>query len=218
MTANPTAPAAMPTREQVEAEIRPMTYDGADLTECVERVFDLFAPILAEKERRDAIDREQAETARFLQHHLDNPQPPSDALRNLWADYKAAGIESVGFDNPLNACCYSEQCKALEARALAAETDSEHWQSLFESTRASMQQDINRLEKERDMFRRARNIAESALAELRMQMLADEGQSGKAVAAERERCAQIAERTYARDALHFELGTAIAAAIRAQGE
>ncbi|WP_089177306.1 hypothetical protein [Bosea sp. AS-1] len=46
-----TAPAAMPSREQVEAEILPMTYEGADLTECVERVLALFAPILAEKER-----------------------------------------------------------------------------------------------------------------------------------------------------------------------
>lgn len=37
---------------------------------------------------------------------------------------------------------------AAEARALAAEADSEQWQNLFESTRASMQQDINRLERE----------------------------------------------------------------------
>ncbi len=39
-----------------------------------------------------------------------------------------------------------------------------------------------------------------------------------ALAAEREGCAQIAERMYAKDAFRFELGTAIAAAIRAQGD
>lgn len=38
----------------------------------------------------------------------------------------------------------------------------------------------------------------------------------EAVDAERERCAKIAETTYAKDALHFELGWAIAKAIREQ--
>lgn len=66
--------------------------------------------------------------------------------------------------------------------------------------------------------------AESALAELRKQMLADEGQHREAVAAERERCAKIAD---ARNSAHceddWEIGSAqsaeaIAAAIRAQGE
>jgi len=45
------APAAMPSEEEIEAEIRPMSYEGADLTECVARILALFAPILAEKER-----------------------------------------------------------------------------------------------------------------------------------------------------------------------
>lgn len=44
-------PAAMPSEEEIEAEIRPMPYEGADLTECVARILALFAPILAEKER-----------------------------------------------------------------------------------------------------------------------------------------------------------------------
>lgn len=64
-------------------------------------------------------------------------------VANLITPPPGAGIHSL-----LNACCYREQCKALEARALAAEADSEQWQNLFESTRASMQQDINRLERE----------------------------------------------------------------------
>lgn len=45
------APAAMPSEEEIEAEIRPMSYEGADLAECVARILALFAPILAEKER-----------------------------------------------------------------------------------------------------------------------------------------------------------------------
>ncbi|MBN9453291.1 MAG: hypothetical protein J0I42_15185 [Bosea sp.] len=52
MFADRAAPAEMPTDEQIEAEILPMTYDGADLTECVARVKALFAPILAGKERK----------------------------------------------------------------------------------------------------------------------------------------------------------------------
>jgi hypothetical protein len=35
-----------------------------------------------------------------------------------------------------------------------------------------------------------------------------------AVTIERERCAKIAETTYAKDAFHFEIGTAIAKTIR----
>ncbi len=50
--------------------------------------------------------------------------------------------------------------------------------------------------------------AESSLAELRKQMLADEGQHREAVAAERERCALIA----ANETIH-PLGEQIAAAI-----
>ena len=38
----------------------------------------------------------------------------------------------------------------------------------------------------------------------------------QAAAAEREACARIAETTYAKDAFHFELATAVAAAIRAR--
>ncbi len=40
------------------------------------------------------------------------------------------------------------------------------------------------------------------------------GITARAIMSERERCATVAERTYAKDAFHFELGTAIAAAIR----
>ena len=47
--------------------------------------------------------------------------------------------------------------------------------------------------------------------ELRIQRRID-----AAVAAETEACAKIAETTYAKDAFHFELGTAVAAAIRAR--
>lgn len=71
MTASPTAPehyaesascsdhspdtrnmvsAAVPSEEEIEAEIRPMSYEGADLTECVARILALFAAALAEKE------------------------------------------------------------------------------------------------------------------------------------------------------------------------
>ena len=57
-----------------------------------------------------------------------------------------AAMPGASIHSPLNACCYRDQCKALEARALAAEADSEQWQNLFESTRASQQQEINRLE------------------------------------------------------------------------
>lgn len=51
--ANKMVPATMPSEEEVEAEIRPMSYEGADLTECVARTLALFAPILAEKERAE---------------------------------------------------------------------------------------------------------------------------------------------------------------------
>ncbi|MGY6251141.1 hypothetical protein ACXIUS_26975 [Bosea thiooxidans] len=44
-----------------------------------------------------------------------------------------------------------------------------------------------------DLAMKHRDAAESSLAEIRKQMLADEGQHREAVAAERERCAKIAD-------------------------
>lgn len=52
------------------------------------------------------------------------------------------------------------------------------------------------------------------MAELLEDAAAEIVELRKAVAAEREACARIAERTCARSAFHFELGTAIASAIR----
>lgn len=49
MTASP-AP-GMPSAEAIEAEIRPMAYEAADLTECVERILDLIRPAFEAKER-----------------------------------------------------------------------------------------------------------------------------------------------------------------------
>lgn len=95
MTSEKDAPAEMPTREQVEAEILPMTYDGADLTECVERVMALFAPILAEKGREIG----QAKSAALLQGaNIDVMNAAVDTARD-----------------------FVRQAKAAEARALAAE-------------------------------------------------------------------------------------------------
>lgn len=67
--------------------------------------------------------------------------------------------------------------------------------------------------------------AEAALAELRKQMLADEGQHREALAAERERCAKIAEADVVgmscfmtKEDWAEQPGLRLAAAIRAQGE
>lgn len=84
-------------------------------------VLALFAPILAEKERLEAANAKRKEFGKWLDDLAKNPPPPSEALKKLLADYKASGIKSVGLDSPFNACCYRDQCKALEARALAAE-------------------------------------------------------------------------------------------------
>lgn len=43
MTSPPAAP-GMPSAEAIEDEIRPMSYEGADLTECVGRIIALFRP------------------------------------------------------------------------------------------------------------------------------------------------------------------------------
>ena len=72
-------------------------------------ILDLFAPILAEKERRDAAEAKQAEFEAWLEDLAENPPPVSDALRKLYADYQAAGLMSLAAE------------ANWEARALAAE-------------------------------------------------------------------------------------------------
>jgi hypothetical protein len=46
--------AGMPSAEAIEDEIRPMSYEGADLTECVERIRALFVSAFEAKEREIA--------------------------------------------------------------------------------------------------------------------------------------------------------------------
>jgi hypothetical protein len=68
-----------------------------------------FAPILAEKAERDAHEAKLVETGKWLQELAENPPEPNEALKKLFADYKAASIRSVGLDDD------------WKARALAAE-------------------------------------------------------------------------------------------------
>gem|GEM_PF-5970468 len=72
-------------------------------------ILALFAPILAEKAERDAYEAKLVETGKWLQELADNPPEPNEALKKLFAEYKASGIKSVGLDDD------------WEARALAAE-------------------------------------------------------------------------------------------------
>lgn len=185
MTAD-TAPAAMPGEEDVARVLRPAVWarcDAAGVTDTstgtgitigdlsarrislddARAILALFAPILAEKEQRDAAIAKQAEFDAWLEDLAQNPPPVSDALRKLYADYQAAGIKSLVTE------------ASWEARALAAEA---------------------------------------------------------ALAAERERCARIAEahdglpcrsllegqRGEDYDSGQIDASTSIAAAIRAQGE
>jgi len=91
------APAAMPTREQVEAEILPMTYDGADLTECVERVMALFAPILAEKERAElALCDLMNAAGHYKATHSEIDREALSATIKAAADHFAAAIRAEG--------------------------------------------------------------------------------------------------------------------------
>ena len=148
------APAEMPGVEEIA---RAIAYDGNSMVLAPEvaarrarAILDLFAPILAEKERE---------------------------ISNLSEAVKVRAHEAVE---------YAEQRNRAQDRALAAE---------------------------------------AALAELRKQMLADEGQHREALAAERERCAKIAEADVVgmscfmtKEDWAEQPGLRLAAAIRAQGE
>lgn len=103
-------PAEMPTREQVEAEIIPMTYDGADLTECVERVMALFAPILAEKERE--IDKLECDVAYYVDGNAVERIKHEGAVKrglmvleakNEWRDRALAAEAALAADREKNA-------------------------------------------------------------------------------------------------------------------
>lgn len=148
------APAAMPSEEDVARVIAQNPPDRSwedcedsmrlvrDHTPTARAILDLFATILAEK------DLHHATGERITRKDLNN------AHRKGAEEGRLAAHLIDGVNSSLNACCYRDGCRALEARALAAEA---------------------------------------------------------ALAAERERCAKVAERTGTRT-----IGPIIAAAIRAQ--
>lgn len=64
--------AAITRAEAIEAEISPMSYEGADLTECVERITALFSQAFEAQGRE--IER-LTETIRQLRQLLERPAP-----------------------------------------------------------------------------------------------------------------------------------------------
>lgn len=75
----------------------------------VERIKAIFAPILAEKDLHNATGE------RITRRDLNN------AHRKGAEEGRLAAHLIDGVNSPLNACCYRDGCRALEARALAAE-------------------------------------------------------------------------------------------------
>ena len=120
------APAAMPSEEEIAHLVDPDSVDAGGIDgrvpmspEMLRRrgiavfkaraILALFAPILAEKERRDAAEAKRAEFEAWLEDLAENPPPPNDALKKLFADYHAAAIKSLVSEAD------------WEARSLAAE-------------------------------------------------------------------------------------------------
>ncbi|WP_157733191.1 hypothetical protein [Bosea sp. AS-1] len=118
MTANPTAPAAMPSEEEIKDLLLRFHADTTSAwrherddiaTSAARAVLDLFAPILAEKSL----------------HHENGERITRKDLNNAYREGSEKGRLAAhlidGVNIPLNACCYRDGCRALEARALAAE-------------------------------------------------------------------------------------------------
>ncbi|MGW9332753.1 hypothetical protein [Bosea sp. NPDC055594] len=130
------APAAMPSEEDgartiYESNPRNKRWDLlADKVkdryrEQARAVLALFAPVLAEKERvernRDMWKGQcerQAGTLRDLRMQMLADEGQSRAGIDGWHEQIK---QDASIDSPFNACCYRDACRAMEARALAAE-------------------------------------------------------------------------------------------------
>lgn len=108
-TAATQAPAAMPSVEEIRDLLCGYVPTLDASTEAARAILDLFAPILAEKELHHTTGE------RITRKDLNNAHRKGAEEGRLAAHL----IDSV--NSPLNACCYRDECRALEARALAAE-------------------------------------------------------------------------------------------------
>jgi hypothetical protein len=124
-----TAPAAMPGDGLTEERL-------VDLTIKAMRAFEPLSSVLRYREAD--------------KWHTCDVMGMRAAVRVIWselaptlAEKEREGARRATIFQRKQADAWVEEYKA---RALAAEADSEQWQNLFESTRASQQQEINRLE------------------------------------------------------------------------
>lgn len=108
-TAATQAPAAMPSVEEIRDLLCGYVPTLDASTEAARAILDLFAQILAEKELHHTTGE------RITRKDLNNAHRKGAEEGRLAAHL----IDSV--NSPLNACCYRDECRALEARALAAE-------------------------------------------------------------------------------------------------
>lgn len=108
-TAATQAPAAMPSVEEIRDLLCGYVPTLDASTEAARAILDLFAPILAEKELHHTTGE------RITRKDLNN------AHRKGAEEGRLAAHLIDGVNSPLNACCYRDECRALEARALAAE-------------------------------------------------------------------------------------------------
>lgn len=109
MTGEKDAPAEMPSVEEIRDLLCGYVPTLDASTEAARAILDLFAPILADK------DLHHATGERITRKDLNNAHRKGAEEGRLAAHL----IDSV--NSPLNACCYRDGCRALQARALAAE-------------------------------------------------------------------------------------------------
>ena len=86
MTASPPAAPGMPSAEEIEAEIRPMSYEGADLTECVERILSLIRP---------AFEAQQAKLAQAVEAKVEIRRNDDGTIDEVVASGSSVHLEQL---------------------------------------------------------------------------------------------------------------------------